>query len=408
MGIDKMDFVNNYHGTAQPGANDGLMEDRITMHKFTSLKTTIFSVGVWTVAAVLFGSGAVFSTASAQTDVDSAASVEQIPAAEKRATKEPVFRVSKLNREKSPTNAASGSIATKIELATPLEAEKTDVEPAASATETTPFRTASSKSFPLPQPLSSTSPDPISEQTASAPHPLDRAISMAESALENIRANVLDYSAIMVKRERINGVLGCPEYMQMKVRCPRMISGEEVPFSVYLKTLKPKKCAGREVIWIQGQNDNKLCAHETGLLGMKRFYLEPTGWIAMQNNRYPIQDAGIENLIIKLIERAQSAKVAGHSVVSYRDNAEIMKRQCALIELLNEQRHEEDEFYKAHVFVDKELNLPVRYVAFDWPKTPGGKPEIIEEYTYVRINLNQGFQDIDFSPENTSYKFPRR
>jgi hypothetical protein len=212
----------------------------------------------------------------------------------------------------------------------------------------------------------------------------------------------------MVKRERINGVLGCPQYMQMKVRCPRTISGEQVPFSVYLKTLKPKKAAGREVVWVEGHNDNKLCAHETGLLGMKRFYLDPTGWVAMQNNRYPIHDAGIENLIIKLIERAESAKVAGRAVVNYRDNAEIMKRKCSLIELLNEEQNEQDEFYKAHVFVDKDLNLPVRYVAFDWPKTPGGKPEIIEEYTYVRINLNPGFQDADFSADNPDYKFPRR
>ena len=85
-----------------------------------------------------------------------------------------------------------------------------------------------------------------------------------------------------------------------------------------------------------------------------------------------------------------------------------MKRKCSLIELLNEEQNEQDEFYKAHVFVDKDLNLPVRYVAFDWPKTPGGKPEIIEEYTYVRINLNPGFQDADFSADNPDYKFPRR
>ena len=379
------------------------------MQKFTSLRTAFFTLGIWSVTAVFCGSGALDSIATAQsvagTKTDSSA--EEVPEAEKRTTKEPVFRVSKLNREKAPTSVDSGSIPDKALSATPTEIVKPEDQTSLAA-ETTPFRTASSKSFPLSTPLSNESLKVTPELTTLDPHPLDRAISMAQSALQNIRANVLDYSAIMVKRERINGVLGCPEYMQMKVRCPRTISGKEVPFSVYLKTLKPKKSAGREVIWIQGQNDNKLCAHETGLLGMKRFYLDPTGWIAMQNNRYPIHDAGIENLIIKLIEKAQSAKVAGHSVVSYRDNAEIMKRKCSLIELLNEQQHENDEFYKANVFVDKELNLPVRYVAYDWPKAPGCKPEIIEEYTYVRISLNQGFQDSDFSADNPEYKFPRR
>jgi hypothetical protein len=413
MGSDKMDFVNNHRSTRHWSAKDGLIKDRITMQKFTTLRTTLLKVGAWSVITVVGGNIGALSTASAQSDpvlTTVSAVEEQAPAAEPRATKEPVFRVSKLNREKAPTESLQGSASDrKVQ----VPAQTAELASSPSAAETTPFRTASSATFPVPQPLVKPSATPASESLASkslssAPHPLDRAINIAESALENIRANVRDYSAIMVKRERINGVLGCPQYMQMKVRCPRTISGEQVPFSVYLKTLKPKKAAGREVVWVEGHNDNKLCAHETGLLGMKRFYLDPTGWVAMQNNRYPIHDAGIENLIIKLIERAESAKVAGRAVVNYRDNAEIMKRKCSLIELLNEEQNEQDEFYKAHVFVDKDLNLPVRYVAFDWPKTPGGKPEIIEEYTYVRINLNPGFQDADFSADNPDYKFPRR
>ena len=381
------------------------------MQKFTTPRTAVLTVGVWSVIAILCGSGSFLHTAFAQSEAtdSSASSVDSVPAAENRITKEPVFRVSKLNREKSPANIEPGATVDKA-LITPVEGatEGANTEPSPSPPATTPFRTASSKSYPVPETLADASIEPSAGAISSAAHPLDRAISMAQSALENIQANVVDYSAILVKRERINGVLGPSEYMQMKVRCPRTISGKDVPFSVYLKTLKPKKAAGREVIWIQGQNENKLCAHETGLLGMKRFYLDPTGWVAMQNNRYPIYDAGIENLIIKLIEKAETAKVTGHSVVNYRDNAEIMKRKCSLIELLNEQKHEGDEYYRAHVFVDKELNLPVRYVAFDWPKTPGGKPEIIEEYTYVRVNLNQGFQDKDFSADNPEYKFPRR
>lgn len=382
------------------------------MQKLTTPETGFLTALLWSTAAVFCYSGLSPLTVYAQADSDAVADSSQaqdsVPVAEERATKEPVFRVSKLNREKTHSDADSGSTLEKV-IAAPVAAPVETVESqTATAEAATPFRTASSKSYPVADPLISRSVSPTPESLAATPHPLDRAISMAESALENIRANVMDYSAIMVKRERINGVLGCPEYMKMKVRCPRKVSGKDVPFSVYLKTLKPKKSAGREVIWVQGQNDNKLCAHETGLLGMKRFYLDPTGWVAMQNNRYPIHDAGIENLIIKLIERAEAAKAAGHSVVSYRDNAEIMKRKCSLIELVNEQQHEDDEFYKAHVFVDKELNLPVRYVAFDWPKTPDAKPEVIEEYTYVRVNLNQGFQDVDFSADNPEYKFPSR
>jgi hypothetical protein len=35
-----------------------------------------------------------------------------------------------------------------------------------------------------------------------------------------------------------------------------------------------------------------------------------------------------------------------------------------------------------------ELNLPVRFDAYDWPKAPGEQPELAEEYTYLDVKLN--------------------
>ncbi|MDB4766115.1 DUF1571 domain-containing protein [bacterium] len=419
MDSDEMDFVNHHLSSEQRLAYDEFKEERATMrngnNKFMS---TLFNSGALTaLAAISFG----FGTPSAFAQTDVSIKSEQVPVAEQRDTQEPVFRISKLNRESSPATVTEQGYSAADAASTPIKPAKIVQAPASSTVANGADAASTAQVFspvttPSPRAKSPESKTAINAMTASsskriteaAPHPLDRAIAMAKGGLDHIQANVRDYSAIMVKRERIDGVLGSPEYMQMKVRCPRTISGQQVPFSVYLKTLKPKKAAGREVVWVQGQNDNKLCAHETGLLGMKRFYLEPTGWIAMQNSRYPIFDAGIENLIIKLIQRAESAKTLNRSKVNYRDNAEIMKRKCSLIELVNEEHHESDEFHKAHVFIDQELGLPVRYVAFDWPKTPGGKPEIIEEYTYVRLKMNQGYTDIDFSAENPAYKFPRR
>ena len=423
MDSDETDFVNHHLSSDQRHALDGFKEERASMRygNNTILRTFFKAGALSTLAVISFGHGFGIPTALAQTDVS--INTEEIPVAEKRATEEPVFRLSKLNRESNPTiteqgYAAADAVIKPIQSAASVSAPAPSAASAAAneASIASREQTLSHVATPSARAKSPVSKTRINAMNASSskriveanPHPLDRAIAMAKDGLVNIQSNVRDYSAIMVKRERIDGVLGSPEYMQMKVRCPRTISGQQVPFSVYLKTLKPKKNAGREVVWTQGKNDNKLCAHETGLMGMKRFYLEPTGWIAMQNSRYPIFDAGIENLIIKLITKAESAKSLNRSKVVYRDNAEIMKRKCSLIELINEEHHASDEFHKAHVFIDQELNLPVRYVAFDWPKTPGGKPEIIEEYTYVRLKMNQGYTDIDFSADNPAYKFPRR
>lgn len=240
------------------------------------------------------------------------------------------------------------------------------------------------------------------------PHPLDRAIQIAEDGLRHMQENIHDYTAVLVKRERVQNRLGEPAYMRIKIRNPRNINGKQVPFSVYMKFLKPRSAAGREVIWVEGQNNNNLIAHEGGLLGVKRFTLEPTGWIAMKGNRYPIYDAGLENLVRKLIEKASRDRAAGSCEVNYVEGAKINGRPCTLIEVIHSERCAPFEFYKAKVYIDDELNIPVRYAAYDWPSRPGAKPPLIEEYTYVNVKLNVGLTDLDFSPDNPSYKFPSR
>jgi len=242
-----------------------------------------------------------------------------------------------------------------------------------------------------------------------AAHPLDKAIKIAHASLANMQAEVNDYSAILVKREQLNGVVGEPGYVQLKVRCPRDTTTGKTPFSIYMKFLKPRECAGRECIWVNGQNESKIVAHESGgLIGKRRFHLEPTGWLAMRDNRYPIYEAGLENLILKLIEKAERDKLAGHCHVEYREGAVINQRPCSVIELRHDEKKAPYEFYKAQVFIDDEYQLPVRYAAYDWPQTPGGTPTLIEEYTYVNIKLNVGLTAEDFNPDNQAYSYPRR
>ena len=186
---------------------------------------------------------------------------------------------------------------------------------------------------------------------SSAPHPLDRALEIARDGLQHIQEDVVDYTAVMAKRERINNKIGEREFMQIKIRNERTIEGTSVPFSVYMKFLKPRACAGREVIYVKGANDGKLIVHEAkgGGLGFKTFYLDPTGWIAMRENRYPIYDAGIENLVVKLIEKANRDRAAGFCEVDYRDGA-ISKRPCTVIEVVHPERRQPFDFYKAQVF----------------------------------------------------------
>jgi len=134
-------------------------------------------------------------------------------------------------------------------------------------------------------------------------HPLEPALERAKEGLKLIEDTVDDYTATIIKRERIGGKLTENEFVSAKIRNRKVDKDGKVvvPFAVYMKFLKPDAVAGREVIWVEGVNDNKIIAHETGLLGFKRFYLPPQGLIAMMGQRYPITDIGIQNLAEELL-----------------------------------------------------------------------------------------------------------
>jgi len=249
----------------------------------------------------------------------------------------------------------------------------------------------------------------LNESTApaeKAPHPLDRALEIAESGLANIRGNIRDYTAIMVKRERVNGELLDPEFMSVKVRNSHSSAGKEVPFSIYMKFLKPRAVKGREVIWVKGRNEGKIIAHDAGAIrGLITVHLEPTGSFAMAGNRHPIYEAGIENLVKKLIEKGTRDRSAGPCKVRYVNNTKINKRSCTMIQVTHAEKKAPYEFHKAQIFIDDELQIPVRYASYLWPSSPGEKPPLLEEYTYVNVELNVGLTDRDFDPQNAAYDY---
>ncbi len=229
---------------------------------------------------------------------------------------------------------------------------------------------------------------------------LDDAIRMAKDALVRLRS-VRDYTATLVKRERVNGKLGDYEYWRIKVR--------HEPFSVYMKSLKPVAGAGREVIYVAGSNDGKLLAHDPKFVALGTLSLKPDGVIAMRGQRYPITEVGIQALLASLVERGEREKMQGSEIrVSFYPNAKINGRPTNLIQLVRTKRSPTDDFYRVRVYIDTELELPIRYEAHDWPPSPGEMPSLIEEYTYLNLKLNQGLGDADFAIDNAEYCFPEQ
>ena len=268
--------------------------------------------------------------------------------------------------------------------------------PAAAATQLSEPVYRLSKSQPTPGPA--------------VPHSLDPAIQLAHQSLGIIGSNIQDYTAKLVKRERINDELGEYEFMYVKIRNRKVENGKtSVPFSVYLAFLKPVTVKGREVVFVENQNQGRVIAHEGGMKRMLGTHaLEPSGWMAMQGQRYPITDIGIENLVTKLIERGERDKRHGECSVRFLEGAKVSERACTVIEVTHPEKIGPYDFHIAQVFLDNEYKIPVRYAAYAWPRVAGAEPEVLEEYTYQDIKFNVGLTDNDFDPNNTQYGFHKK
>jgi hypothetical protein len=229
-------------------------------------------------------------------------------------------------------------------------------------------------------------------------HQLMPVLRWAYTGIGNIE-KIQDYSATVAKRERINGKVGEYEYMFVKLR--------QSPFSVYMCFLGPADLKGQEVIYCEGQNEGNMLAHGVGLKNsvFGTVKIKPDGPIAMRGQRYPLTELGILNLTRRLVEVGEQDVKYGECNVKFYEGAKINNRVCTCIEVIHPVPRRNFLYHLARIFVDKELNLPIRYESYDWPKEPGTPPELLEEYTYLNLKINNGFTDADFDSKNPNYKF---
>ena len=64
-----------------------------------------------------------------------------------------------------------------------------------------------------------------------------------------------------------------------------------------------------------------------------------------------------------------------------------------------------NEARRLEIFIDQQMQVPIRYVAYAWPAAQGEKPPVLEEYTYLNLKANPGFKDVDFDKDNPNYNF---
>lgn len=200
-----------------------------------------------------------------------------------------------------------------------------------------------------------------------------------------------DYSGIMHKQERIGKRMYPKETIFFKFA---------KPFKVYMKWIKdPYK--NREMIYVEGQNDNKIKAHEGGLIGIVSVNLDPRGSMAMKGNRHPVTDMGIGNLLKVVQTNVAKAKKNNDTITVIKSGEEkIFGVDSIKLEATFPKEKDKGYYcYRAVFWVDREKKLPIKIMVYDWEN------QLVEDYSYENLKFNIGLTDKDFDPSNKEYNF---
>ena len=230
--------------------------------------------------------------------------------------------------------------------------------------------------------------------------PLFPLLQEAKQMIADMEKNVRDYSAVLVKRERLGDKLSDCQCTFLKIR--------HKPLSVFLHFLAPENSKGEEAIYVEGQNDNKILGHTTGITGklVGTLALDPNGMIPMQGQRYPITEIGILNMTRRMAAFAEKNLHSFRGTVQVLRSVKVNDRDCTRIRIVHPVEHPEVRSFLVQVHIDNQLHMPIRYEAYAWLRKPDVEPELVEEYTYLQVKLNSGLTDADFDPRNPNYGFP--
>jgi Protein of unknown function (DUF1571) len=205
-----------------------------------------------------------------------------------------------------------------------------------------------------------------------------------------------DYSAQFRRQERVNGELLDAEAMHMKVR--------HEPFSYYMKWTEGDR--GRQLIYVKGQNDDKVLVQPGGVAGRLTgaLALAPDDARIMAVSRHPANCAGLlEMTKFILVCHESYLQLATGVSCEMRDGESFDNRPCFLTTLVYDNPTINPDCYKSLIFIDKELSLPVSVRNYTWidGQAPATDDEdsLLEHYSFTELQINTQLSDDDFTKQ---------
>lgn len=194
--------------------------------------------------------------------------------------------------------------------------------------------------------------------------------------MESAYQHVTDYTALFLKRERIRGTLQPLEKIEFRF---------QLPFKVYMAWQEPYP--GRMIVYVEGENNNKMQVNPGGLLQLLRLSLDPSNSLATRNNHQTIRQAGLGNLIDLILSQYRRGSKTGQITLRSLGDGEVDGRPADHLSLLCHADEAAGYYAKrADIWVDKAHHLPTRLLVYDWNN------QLYAHYEYRRLKLNPGLR----------------
>jgi hypothetical protein len=202
-------------------------------------------------------------------------------------------------------------------------------------------------------------------------------------------ADVNDYTAILLRRERIGGTLRPQETILLKF---------QIPYKVYMKWLEGRG-KGREGLYVAGAHDGRFLVHEPrGIRSLVTAALDPSDSRVLEESRHPVTDVGIGRLLEIIGENTRRGAREGVLRLVDRGVAVVGGQWVQQVEGILPRNPRAGYYcYRVLLSFDEENHLPIRVVVYDW------RNRVAEDYTYTQLRLNPGLSDQDFDPDNPDY-----
>ena len=233
--------------------------------------------------------------------------------------------------------------------------------------------------------------------TRSARHPLQKAIARAEQAAR-VADRLPGYTARLTHFTAANG--------KTKVIDLKLLTK---PLSIYLKF--QDEHAGREVLYVDGWNRNRLIVHEgrgpLSLIGT--ISLDPFSERAMADGGRPITQTGLAELARGVAGEWRDSISGGirpNEVHLERyPTARLGNVECEAIEVRLDRNTSPTGTHLLRLFMRADNGLPIAFQAYGFPATAGQRPQLIEEVRYTDLDTERTPSPRDFDPRNPAYNF---